>query len=54
MKTIYQILLYLEEIKLRLENWALWGVKEFQDGFRKIEKSKNIGHIREIGKIINE
>ena len=26
----------MEKIKLRWENWALWGVKDFQDEFGKI------------------
>ena len=33
---------------LRYENWALWGVKEFQEGFVKIEKIKNAGTIGKI------
>ena len=33
---------------LRYENWALWGVKEFQEGFVNIEKIKNAGTIGKI------
>ena len=29
---------------LNLKHWALWGVKEFQDGFRKTGKLGSIGN----------
>ena len=35
--------------KLRLENSALWRVKELQDGFGKIEEIENVGNIWKIG-----
>ena len=40
---------YFEGMKLRLENGALWGVKEFQRGFGKIDNTDNIGKMREEG-----
>ena len=44
---------YFEAIKLRLENWALWGVNGFQDGFGMIGKIENIGKKRKLGDIRN-
>ena len=41
-----------EETNLRLENLALLGVKEFQDGFRKKGKLGNIGKIWDLGEIV--